>query len=337
MKVSMNESIKSQLEWAVRRTPSGDNCQPFSCSWEGECLRITHDEALASHRINHGNYASLITLGCLLENVRVVGLAHGLRSRVSLGENPLRECSLEFDICPKDESLLAAVSARLTDRRIFHQGWDEELSLLASERVSIIPRIPATVREFFLQCDGIFWDDKGIFFDTLKWVRFSEAQALRTKDGLPSKNLGISFTDSIALWFSSKSVVLQKLMGLFGGKFLGRRLYARQLDSAGGFVFIHAESTSAGSLVKAGQDGMRIWLELTRKNFSVQPLTIVTLLTFIDHHFGLCPDYPEKVKLLLHGGSELMKRELGLPIWGFRFGKVPTPYPTANRTLRRGN
>jgi hypothetical protein len=339
----MLKMLKNIISMAVKMTPTGDNSQPFSLAWKDDRAIIFHDNDLARHRLNTNNYASYIALGCLLESVRIAASSEGYDIEYQLDPvNPLSAFSIGFVARAKtDEKLLPLLQERCTDRRFYLKGWDakvaQEISEVSKEyspRLKIIENLPPDFKDYLLRVDRVFWDDKQIFFDTLKWIRFSEKEALATKDGLPLLNLGLDMVGGAYLWLASRFAWLHKIFS-FGGIIEGRRILTKQFNSSAGFCFFYPKEKDLLSLVEVGKLGQRTWLELNSRAYAVQPITVGTLMPFVTKNYGTIHDLPKSVQELFAEGGKL-HADSEIPAWGFRFGKVKEPLPKRARTYRRG-
>lgn len=66
----------------LKRIPSGYNVKPFEWSWKENTLTVVLDENRSRQYLNRNHHATLITLGCLLESLKVAAAAQGLNLRV---------------------------------------------------------------------------------------------------------------------------------------------------------------------------------------------------------------------------------------------------------------
>lgn len=336
--------LKDKVVLAVRMTPTGDNSQPFTIDWNTDHAIIHHNDELARHRLNVNNIASMISLGCLLENVRVAALSEGMGIDYTLDKtNPLSSFKITFHKLNHSASdLLKAIELRCSDRRNFSGGYTPELAKELSNvsvnyqaQLKIFQKLPDKIYKFALKCDSIFWEDTRIFFDTVSWVRFSKEEALRTKDGLTAANLGLNPITKFFFWLTTRNTVTQKIFKILGLKAQGKVILKNQLNSAAGVVFFYPPERSLLGLVETGKLAQRVWLELTQRDYAAQPFTLPTLLPFANHTNLGNKDFDPEITELLNTGAQLMNDELNLPAWGLRFGKVDKPFPDSARTYRR--
>ena len=85
----ISESQIRAIVKAASLAPSGDNCQPWCFHWDGRELVVTHDEERDRHALNRAHHGSLVSLGCVLESIRIAALHEGLSVKWTVVFNPL--------------------------------------------------------------------------------------------------------------------------------------------------------------------------------------------------------------------------------------------------------
>ena len=76
-------TLSKILDLAVQ-APSGDNCQPWKFSRDGDQLLLINDIGRGRHFLNVAQRASLIASGAVLENISIAANAEGLDADVTL-------------------------------------------------------------------------------------------------------------------------------------------------------------------------------------------------------------------------------------------------------------
>jgi hypothetical protein len=350
---------------AALSAPTGENCQPFTFRREGDALLVCHDGDRARHRLNPREHASLISLGCLLEAVELragrLGLGMEL-DELDVGSGEPRDggagapwARLRFPArgngsgSDSDAATLeAALPQRATDRRPFRPGAVPEALrtalLLDARRFSdcrLILRGPATgaLRELILESDSLLWSDPAVARDAIRWVRFSDAELLRTRDGLNWRNLGYPIGIGQLSRVVRGGPGALRLLRAAGGAVASRALLARLVDSATLTGLVAVRGTGRQRLVEAGRLSMRAWLRLTAAGWGFQPLTLPSLCVYNATVGALPLDLPASARALLLGGEPVLREafELGareLPLWMFRAGPSE-PLPANLRVPRR--
>lgn len=341
----MKQKVQDSILYAARMTPTGDNCQPFTFAWSENTLHVNHDNAIALHKLNHENFSSLLALGCLFENVKITAADNSFETEFNFDpKNPLGSVQIVF----KESATVAKtglsdyIDKRKTDRRLYEKGWDanfaselQEIAKNYKASVKIVETLSTKVTNHLLNCDQLFWKNTSVFFDTIRWIRFSQASAIKTKDGLPAKNLELNIFNAAILWLASRNFVMQKIFRYSGAIIAGKQLLKNQLSSAGGFFLFYPKSFSPTDLINMAQLAQRLWLELTRKGFVAQPITLGTLMPYLAKNLDLKNQFDEDNITLLKNGAQVMQEELSLPAWGLRWGKVKAPLSKESSTYRR--
>jgi hypothetical protein len=196
-------TVKSIIE-SASRAPSGDNVQPWSYIWNGKLLTIAFHGELARHILDAGLSASTIALGCLLESLRIAASAHGQSAPFTfLGlpgqDGACAEIRFIADSPPVDR-LFAALPQRTTDRRAYRRGPvpEKELTEIWREfdennvaRVDFASPISSELLDFIVAAEALVATHSSIFPDTLPWIRLTQKEVARSRDGMPWRGTGI--------------------------------------------------------------------------------------------------------------------------------------------------
>ncbi|MCB9730017.1 MAG: hypothetical protein H6744_10115 [Deltaproteobacteria bacterium] len=341
-----------RLVEAGMTAPTGENCQPFRFVWDGRVLAVTHDPARARHRLDAGDHASLIALGCMWEAMDLEASALDLGLIATLagsGVSPGKPW-LTLEPTPATRTadpLRAALPIRTTDRRPFQGGTLEDardaLSAGGVKREGepylrlAEPDDPA-LRAFVLASDAVLWRDPWTIRDALRWVRYTDAEVRRTRDGLSWRNLGYPPVASLATALVRRLPPLLALGRLAGGPLETRRLLARQLRSSAAIGCIALRTPGQAGLVAAGRRAMRAWLAFARAGMAFQPLSLPSLCVYNSVTGVLPRDLPADLRAHFASGPALLGRAFDLPadavpVWMFRAGHNG-PLPHEARSLR---
>jgi len=327
--------------------PSGDNCQPWSFRWDGAELAVRHDEARAAHVINHNRHGSYLTLGCVIESIRVAAGVVGLaaEARVTLDEPSWARVRLTEGGSDVDR-LGDALASRATDRRLYLGGSlrDAVFDAVRSEAAQIpacglhlTDAPPRELLDYVTEVDAFAWRQGDVYRDIMRWMRFTRAEVEATRDGIAWNGLGIDLPELPGLRLTS-SPTAQRLIALAGVHRASRMWAARQLSSAAALYCITVRGREREPLVAAGRLGMRAWLRLEQAGYGVQPFTLASLLAYNLEVVGLPASTRPEFVALFRRGLGVLKRGFGLaedelPIWIFRTGKS-SPLPAHLRALR---
>ena len=337
--------ILADSVWA----PSGDNCQPWKYIFEQDRLKIYHLPIRGEHPLNIAGAASLISLGCVLESIRVSASIDGFQSKVTFGSFPTDSDALwatvEFQEDPTliPDSLAGFLRIRATDRRLFKGGEisDQSLESVGSTPISslyVTSNVNEGLIEAILSAEELMVEHDDVLPNVLKWTRMSMRSARETKDGLSWRNMGVQ------PWEVPVLPVIKhfpKSLGLFRSSMRKshRARVRQQLQSSAGLVCVTVKEANLTDLVGAGQLMMRAWLQLTSLGYGVQPLTFASLIPFAAH---LGPsEFKRNVNWMsrLNRVRETVANAFQVPtgekiVWMIRTG-ISDPLPENLRTFRQ--
>ncbi len=306
---TITESEVRELISAVAAAPSPGNNQPWKWYYDGTRFYLFHDIQRSESFGDFQNMASYMTFGTAIENLNLKAKDLGIKvieNLFPLEDEPMLIGAFSFvyaDI-EKDE-LSHFLTIRCTNRR---KGNGNRLT------GNILDDFRDAVRDFDRLKLKIVVEDKQVqrlasiageaeklrlfipqghyeLFE--KELRWTEREALETKDGLDIQTLELSPKDAIGFRVARDPMAV-KLVAEWG---LGRALENMTADlmktaSAIGLVVIPAFDRTA--LIEAGKAVERIWLSATRNKVSMQPVLASVL------HFAR----------LMHG-----KDGTGMPGW----------------------
>lgn len=333
--------------------PSGDNSQPWRFEWDGQTLAILHDEARGRHDLNRANHASFLSLGCLLETIRLVASLEGLVAafRITLprtpGSSPWAVVTFAAGHGGPDP-MAALLPLRATDRRQYLGGRVEE-SVLAEIRTESarFPNVRIRVTNvyseellrYLAQADTFIWTHEPAHRDMMAAFRFSRRDAEASRDGLPWPSLGISYPLS-RLMKVCRSFAVQRLLNSMGLLRKSRSVSRKNIASSAALVCLTVDSLKQENLPDAGGLALAAWLRLNAHGYGVQPLTIGSLSVFDALSGALSEETRAEHADLFRRGREVLGRSFDLdageiPVWLLRTGASP-PLAARARTLRRG-
>jgi len=327
-----DEKLRSILQVALR-APSGDNCQPWRFKWDGKTLHLSHDEERGRHALNRDNHASYLALGCLLESIEIQASTEGYGLSYELLPGPSPRAAITFGPSRERDPLAKELPRRFTDRRPFRRSsLNAELTdaLIRSAernrptRLHLLTQVPPEFTNFLCGCEEIVWRERNYHRDLFEWIRFDEALAQSSRDGMPWRTLGVSYPESRMLQFC-KNFGFQRVMNQLGFILNIRQLLRRQIASSAALYCITVSSDEPNELVLAGRTAMRAWLTLGQNGFGVQPLTLGSLSIY-DYFTGSVPkETPPRFMESFAAGRSLYQKTFGLqasevPVWLFRTG-----------------
>lgn len=315
-----NAEIRELIS-AVGAAPSPGNNQPWKWYHDGRRLYLFHDIERSESFGDFQNMASYITFGTAIENLNLKASELGIR--VVEGLFPLDDVprliavfSFMYSPVEKDE-LSHFLDIRCTSRR---KGNGDKLSddiiedlqdavrhfdniklkiVTGNEQIQHLAAIAGEAEKLRLFIPQGHYE---LFEKELRWT---QREALETKDGLDIQTLELSPKDAIGFRVARDPIAV-KLVAEWG---LGRALENMTGDlmktaSAIGLVVIPKFDRAV--LIEAGKAVERVWLSATKNSISMQPVLASVL------HFAR----------LIHG-----KGAVDMPDWiQKRFGELKNEF-----------
>jgi len=330
--------------------PSGDNLQPWLVERNGDNgLEIVVDRSRDHSLYNYGFRASLIALGALVENMSIAARHAGYEAAVTIvppAEGGLPSCRLAFArAAGAADPLVAAIPARCTNRRPYQstplkEGAVEALTREGRRNPQARFRLIAnrdemkTVARAASLNDRLLFEMRRLHDDLYSTVRWTEAEAEATRDGLFVKTLELG---PMGPGFRAmRSWPVTSLLNLVGSsRFAPRHSYQAFLRSSA-FGFLQMQGTSPEAYVEGGRVLERLWLTATAEGLSLQPMAgTLYLLQYLGTEAG--KRWKGAHQNLLQEGRRALDPILGLDsgkaaILLFRVGYGPAP---SARSLRR--
>lgn len=332
---------------AALRAPSGDNCQPWLFHWDGRHLRIFQDDDRARHALNRANHASYLSLGCVIESLRIAASHEGMDIAVELGaDRPA--CRASFTPARNaPDGLLPALAKRETNRSVFEGGSADDpvfgairddSNRFRNAQIKIRQNFHPHFYRFLTAADAFVFADRRAHRDLFRWLRFGDDDVTRTRDGMSWRNLGVSLVESRILRLARRWGVQRFLNRIGFLKQLQKDGY-RALRSSAAIACITVTSDGPEALLEAGRIWLRSWCRLNDAGYGVQPLTSAALGGFDSETSSLPSDTDGEFRRLFSRAPDIIRSAFDVaphqkPIVLFRTG-LAAPLPAGHRTLRR--
>lgn len=330
----VNEIDRSVIESALERTPTGGNSKPFYWNWIDGTLLVRHDKELDEHYLNRKYQTSWIALGCLIASVQIAAKSQGLKvdCKISWEEHTARFTFQNFS-----EKIVKSDDLRLLLQRKTYRGALQEspaptLTLSSNRQIQIhlspSQHILKSTTRFLTLADSYLWLQKKAARSFFKEVVFTANPQGKEDRGIRVVDFGIGKMDQMMLRLFSRMTWLPSLVAripLLNTPFKANT--KRTLKNAH-LLLVTAEDLSAPSLVRAGEEAMKSWLELEKQGYQLQPLSTASI-TLVDAANGLLPEdtRPFFRSLFTDTGPRILKEQFHLnekekPVWLLRVGKA---------------
>jgi hypothetical protein len=288
---------------------------------------MTPDFSRRCPAVDPDDHHLFVSLGCATENLAHAALAHGFMAQAALGVADAIHIKLEPTLA-QSSPLYAAIAERQCTRNEF-DGQSlavDELRLLQASAKPIgtnsgVQLLLLTGRpqleqvlEHVIAANTAQMDAPMFVAELKSWIRFSDAQALRTGDGLFSRASGNLV---VPPWLGSA------LFPLFFKASSENDKYAKQMRSSAGIAVFSSEavlptepSAQKAHWVEIGRAYQRFALQATllgiRTAMLNQPVEVVSQRTAFAASLGLGQRRPDLV--VRFGRGPLMPRSLRRPV-----------------------
>jgi hypothetical protein len=153
------------------------------------------------------------------------------------------------------------------------------------------------IAKLIFMVDQIRTEHRGLHEHLCQMIRFTHAESLEKKDGLPLKNLEAGLAGEIFLKLTRPWPVMNIMNKIGLGKLIALHSYQGMINSSG-VVLLTVDGMENQDFLKGGQAVERLWLSLTKKGLDMQPMTAITLFWLRWHLKGEA-DFAESHRRLL--------------------------------------
>lgn len=272
--------------------PSGGNCQPWIWILDQKgVLHLLHDKRRSFSLLDYKGTGSLIAFGAALENLRLATASEGIAIRVvnriksfdeELIASVIFESKSEKSLEVPFNNLATGIQLRTTNRRNEDRVEIESEKLIEYEDIArnsgaIVESISSledlkSLNEVIGGMDRIRLFHSQGYKDFVSEVRWSEQEAIDTKDGIDIATLELSKTDQMVMGLIRDPGTMELFRKFDLGKGLAK-ISDKTLLSASAVMMIQAEEFSPEAYLNSGATLQRIWIKANQDGFSFQPIS----------------------------------------------------------------
>lgn len=316
----MNEHAALMLELVRHATlaPSSHNTQCWKFAIRAKEIAILPDMTRRCPAVDPDDHHLFVSLGCAAENVVQAAQACGYRASPRF-EGGSAE-SVRIDLKPW-KVVATPLFKAIPQRQCTRNEYDgrpltaEDMALLERAgngqgvRVQLFTEsdIIEKLLEFIVQANTEQVNDNAFVDELLKWIRFSEQEAVETGDGLFARSTGNPATSR---WIG------QLMFDMFFTPKRENDKCVRQVRSSSGIAVFVSESDDKEHWIEAGRCYERFALQATalgiRNAFLNQPVEVPGFRTRLAEMLGLGRARPDLVVRFGHGRE--MPRSLRRPL-----------------------
>jgi nitroreductase len=347
--VNLSSEFFERIARAGAQAPSGDNLQPWSFHVHRGTLLVRHDPERDLSLFNVRYLASFIALGAVLENIMIAASADGYSAKIHYfpdSHDTHLIASVSFEAGANVDPLVSFLEKRCTNRKFYATRAIDPAILKSltntSEQFSNIDLLwvedKAKLKrlgQIVTLADRLLFENRHIHSHLFSTLRWSQDEIEKTRDGLPIKSLELGHAGSLAFRVLKKWSVVAFLnrFGFSKGAAHHSTVLIQRCSSAG---LITAPDTSPLSFLQAGHAFQRVWLQATKENLALQPMTALLFLQLrsrLNDYYGLSR---EQITI-----ADQLQRDIekffdlsgkAVPVMLFRLGFADAP---SERTIRR--
>lgn len=286
-----SETIIDYIIKAGIQAPSGDNAQPWRFQVHDNTIQVFLDQRADNSFFNYNQYATIISCGAALENMRLAASQLGLKAISETFPDERRKNWIASLTLKAGENNSDPLSNLIWERCTNRKGYEKRpLHPRAMKRVRAVvddfpgmslhlitaPEAMKQLGRLVYQVDRIRTEHRPLHEHLNKMIRFTPAEANRTRSGLPLKNLEAGLPGEIFLKITRPWCVMNAMNWLGLGRFVA--LHALQsVHHSAGCMLLTSKGTSRKDFLTGGQALQRLWLTLTHQGIAMQPMAAAPL------------------------------------------------------------
>lgn len=297
---------------------SGHNTQCWKFRVGAQSISILPDWSRRTPAVDPDDHHLFVSLGCAAENLAQAALAYGLAAQAAydVGDGSALKFVLQptkavasplFDAIPKRQCTRADYAGAALSAEELKQL--ERAGTGNGVRVLLLTGKAAmeNVLDFVVAGNTAQMNDPAFMRELKAWIRFSDDEAVRTRDGLFSRSSG---NPSVPRWLG------EPLFNLFFSAKSENEKYARQIRSSAGIAVFVSERDDSMHWIEAGRCYQRFALQATalgiRNAFLNQPVEVSALRPQFMRFLGIGTRRPDLV--VRFGRGPEMPRSLRRPV-----------------------
>jgi nitroreductase len=285
------------------------NTQPWRFRIEEATIAIEPDLARRCAAVDPDDHHLYTSLGCAAENLVIAAAAHGFGAGVNFDAAGAGAVRIAFEAgAPIDTPLFRAIPQRQSTRAEYtgEPVATDQLTLLeaAARDDDVQVRLYTTkqdlerILELVVAGNTVQMRDTAFMRELTRWIRFNEAAALRTRDGLFAASSG---NPRVPDWLGS-------LVFRFAFTERGENdKYARQLRSSAGVIAFAARTETRASWVTVGRCAQRFALQATalglKHAFINQPVEVPGVRAQLASYLGIGNIRPDLLMRFGYGAA----------------------------------
>lgn len=323
--------------------PSGGNAQPWQIDVNKNLILLKLNQKRTNNFLDIGAYASILALGCFLENITIEADSLGLKYTITnlpfkKINDPLVKITFLGRKKPVDHPLRNFLSKRVTNRNI-HQGNNiDNQTIAALQKVTSTSSLKnklyihssfnkkKDISQILGLADGIRMTNNNLLSQMMSEFRWNDLETEKTKDGIDMKTLELPANASKMMSLLNSFPILTKIIPRNAFEGMAKPLL---IGCSHICCLAIPSKISPTTILTTGRLIERIWLNATKLGISFQPWTIFPFFMIRNDYFKGEGFNNEEQKILKKAAQDL-KHAFGLktkemPIFIFRLSHAKEP------------
>jgi len=261
--IANDRLLQRELVRYATLAPSSHNSQCWKFRLTQKAIAILPDLRRRCPVVDPDDHHLFVSLGCAAENLVLAAEANGLNAVATIETAPMDVIHVHLESSKALRSPLFEAIPKRQSTRTEYDGrplGNEELKLLelagTGNGVHVLlltgKQAMEKVLEYVIQGNTAQIDNPAFVQELKSWIRFSDAEAVRTGDGLFSRSTG---NPSVPRWLGSH------LMSLLLTTKKENEKYARQVRSSAGIAVFVSDVSDKEHWVEAGRCYQRFALQ----------------------------------------------------------------------------
>jgi sulfur-carrier protein adenylyltransferase/sulfurtransferase len=294
-----NDSVLEKILELARWAPSGDNTQPWRFEVTGDLTLVVHGFDTREQCVyDFEGHPSQISLGALLETMKIAASSYGLRVE-SVRRKNSGDDKPAFDICMMSDPhvmqspLVASITRRTVQRRAMRVS-----PLTAAQKHELEESVGPGFRTIWRESLADRWRIARLLFANAGIrLRMPEAYAVHrdaiqfdsrfSEDRIPDAAVGLDPLSTLSMRWMMKS---WRRLNFFNTYLAGTLVPRMELDlipalaCAAHFAIVRAQAPSSiDDFVESGAAMQRFWLTATKLGLFLQPeMTPLVFAWYVD-------------------------------------------------------
>lgn len=303
-----------ELVRAATLAANSHNTQPWIFAVSADEITIAPDFSRRCPAVDPDDHHLYVSLGCAAENLTHAAAAIGYKTTPSLYKPSLADDMLAINLEPTPplrSPLCEAIALRQCTRAAYDGRPVASETIRSLEAAGREPGVSviiftdrsaiSNIADYVEQGNSSQMHDDAFMAELKSWIRFNEADAVRTMDGLFAPASG---NPAMPAWLAGP------LMRLFFTERGENRKYREHIESSAGIAVFVSEANDKSHWIAAGRACQRFGLQATalglKYAFVNQPVEVPALRRQFASYLGIGDRRPDLV-LRFGNGPQLPK------------------------------